>query len=81
MKVKQLIDQLQSYDLESEVVLFCEDDGLKVKEAPASVFIVRGIEQASVTRVRLPDGDKPGISFDNGKLAENLTLIRITTDD
>jgi len=79
MKVKELVEQLQAFDQELDVICYTEDD---IFLAPGHEFRILEINDAQVReadKVQGLDGIK-SLKFASSNLSKKLVLIDVTTD-
>ena len=79
MKVKELIEQLKNLNPESEVTIYCEDEGLKTEEDSVQVFEVIEVSETEAESDRLPTG-KPWLKFGKSQSSSKFSLVQVTSD-
>lgn len=79
MKVKELIQKLQSLNPETYLVCYSEDEGLKTTEGPVSLFEITDISETEADKSRLESG-KPWLKFGKSDTSSKVAIIELTTD-
>jgi hypothetical protein len=79
MKVKELQEELQHFDPNSDVICYSEDESLRGQDRLFCLFDIEDIDVFDAERIRLEDGTQ---YLKLGKSAKSIRLVSldITTD-
>lgn len=78
MKVRDLIERLESLNSELEIVLYFDQQGEESSQTSSKVFEIVQVSESSVEKIRLPDG-QPNIRFKKTADSTTLVIIEITS--
>jgi hypothetical protein len=79
MKVRDLIDKLKSFDPDTDVVCYSEDEGLKSDEGPIQLFEIMAVSDTEAEKCRLDSG-RPWLKFEKSEISSKITLLEVTSD-
>jgi len=78
MKVKDLIKKLESYDPDTDVICYSEDEGLKSDEGPIQLFEIMAVSDTDAEKTRLGSG-RPWLKFEKSELSSKITLLEVSS--
>lgn len=81
MKVKELIEKLQTLDSEQTIACYTNDEGLRDNTGPVQIFEIVNIQEIDAESSRLEEGQgKPQLKFGKSSCSSKYVLLELTSD-
>ena len=79
MKVRDLLDKLRGFDAESQVLCYCEDEGILPQKHGFTLFEIDDLELIDARKTRDEDG-VPSLELGKTEHSTSHVSIHITSD-
>lgn len=80
MKVKNLIERLNSFDPDHEVFCYCEEDEAIFDKNNGDIILsIENVDEVTAEKTRLQD-NTPKLKFEKNENSSQFVLITVTAD-